>query len=60
MPGVAAGLASWAIAVLSGRAAAGQFTAVISAPVLVPPYLAFAVCCVAVVLYATRIPKGSS
>jgi hypothetical protein len=46
--------------VLSGRAAAGQFTAAVSAPVLVAPYLAFAVCCVAVVLYVTRIPRGSS
>jgi hypothetical protein len=58
--GVTAGLAGWAIAVLSGRAAAGQFTTVISAPVLVAPYLAFAICCVAVVLCVTRIPRGSS
>ena len=58
--GVAAGLAAWVIAVLSGRAATGQFTAVVTDPVLVVPYLAVAACCGAIVLYATRIPRGTS
>jgi hypothetical protein len=58
--GVAAGLAAWAITVLSGLAASGQFTAAVSAPVLVAPYLAFASCCIAVVLYVTRNPGGTS
>jgi hypothetical protein len=58
--GVAAGVAGWTITLLSGQAAAGQFTAVISRSALVPGYLAAAVCCAAVVAYATRIPKGAS
>jgi hypothetical protein len=58
--GVAAGLAGWAITVLSGRAAAGQFTAAVSDPALVIPYLVFAACCAAVVVYATRIQRGTS
>ena len=58
--GVAAGLAGWAITVLSGRATSGGFTAAASDSSLALPYLAFAVCCGAVVLYATRIPRGSS
>jgi hypothetical protein len=57
--GVAAGLAGWAITVLSGRAAAGQFSAVVTNSAMVLPYLAFAVCCGAIVLYATRMPKGT-
>jgi hypothetical protein len=58
--GVAAGVAAWVIAVLSGRAATGQFTTVVTDPALVIPYLAVAACCGAVVLYATRIPRGTS
>jgi hypothetical protein len=58
--GVAAGLAGWAITVLSGQAAAGRFTAAVSGSALVIPYLAFAACCAAVVVYATRIPRGTS
>jgi hypothetical protein len=58
--GVAAGLAGWAITVLSGQAAAGRFTAAVSSSALVLPYLAFAACCGAVAWYATRIPKGTS
>jgi hypothetical protein len=58
--GVAAGLAGWVITVLSGRAAAGQFTTAVTSPSLVLPYLAFAVCCGAIALYATRIPRGTS
>jgi hypothetical protein len=58
--GVAAGLAGWAITVLSGADAAGRFTAAVTDSALVLPYLAFAVCCGALVLYATRIPRGTS
>jgi hypothetical protein len=58
--GVAAGLAGWAITVLSGQVADGRFTAAVSNSTLILPYLAFAVICGAIVLYATRIPKGSS
>jgi hypothetical protein len=57
--GVAAGLAGWVITVLSGQAADGRFTADTSSA-LVLPYLAFAACCAGLVLYATRIPRGSS
>jgi hypothetical protein len=58
--GVAAGVAGWVIAVLSGAAAGAQLTAAVTNPALVLPYLAFAACCGAVVLYATRIPRGTS
>ncbi len=58
--GVAAGLAGWVITVLSGQAAAGRYTAVVTDSALVLPYLAFAACCAALVLYATRMPRGSS
>lgn len=57
--GAAAGLAAWTIVVLSGKAAAGQFTVVISDSALALPYLAFAAACWAIVLYGTRIPKGT-
>jgi hypothetical protein len=58
--GVAAGLAGWAITVLSGQAADGRFTAAVTDSALVVPYLAFAACCGAIVVYATRIPRGTS
>jgi hypothetical protein len=58
--GVAAGLAGWVITVLSGRAAAGRFTAAITDSVLVVPYVVFAVGCAAIVVYASRAPRGSS
>jgi hypothetical protein len=58
--GVAAGLAGWVITVLSAQVAAGRFTAAVTDSALVGPYLAFAVCCGAVVVYATRIPRGTS
>jgi hypothetical protein len=58
--GVAAGLAGWAITALSGQAAGGRFTAVVTDSSLVLPYLAFAAVCGAIVLYATRIPRGTS
>jgi len=58
--GVAAGSAGWVIAILAGQAADGRFTAAITDSVLVLPYLAFAACCGAVALLATRIPRGTS
>jgi hypothetical protein len=57
--GVAAGLAGWAITILSGQAAAGRLTVAVTDPALVLPYLAVAVCCGAIVLHATRIPRGT-
>jgi hypothetical protein len=57
--GVAAGSAGWAIAVLSGKAADGQLTAAITDPSFIAPYLALAACCGVVVLFATRIPRGT-
>jgi hypothetical protein len=58
--GVAAGVAGWALVVLSEQAATGRFTAAVSGSALMVPYLAVAVICVAVALYATRIPRGES
>ena len=58
--GVAAGVAGWVIMVLAGRAALGGFTAVVTDTALVLPYLLFAACCGVVVLYVTRIPRGTS
>jgi hypothetical protein len=57
--GVAAGMAGWAITVLASRALAGTFSAAVTTPSLVLPYLAFAACCGVLVLYATRIPGGA-
>ncbi|MGI8450587.1 MAG: hypothetical protein ACR2MP_26100 [Streptosporangiaceae bacterium] len=57
--GVAAGLGGWVITVLSAQAA-GPFTAAFTDSSFVLPYLACAVCCGAIVLYATRIPRGTS
>jgi hypothetical protein len=58
--GVAAGVAGWTITLLSGQAATGQFTVVVSSSALVPAYLAVAAVCAAVVAYATRLPKGTT
>jgi hypothetical protein len=58
--GVAAGLGGWAITVLSGQVADGRLTYAVSNTALIFPYLAFAVICGAVVVYATRIPRGTS
>jgi hypothetical protein len=57
--GVAAGLAGWTITVLSGRLADGRITGAVSSSALILPYLAFAAVCGAVVLYATRKPRGN-
>jgi hypothetical protein len=58
--GVAGGLAGWAITVLSAQATDGHWRVVVSGPALMLPYLAFAACCAAVTLYATRTPRGAS
>jgi hypothetical protein len=57
--GVAAGMSGWVIAVLAAKAVAGHVTAAVTSSTLVLPYLAFAVCCGALVIYATRIPQGA-
>ncbi len=57
--GVAAGLSGWVITVLSLQAA-GRFMAVSSGSPLTLPSLVFAAACIVVVLYATRIPRGTS
>jgi len=56
--GVVAGSAGWVIAILVGKAAGGQFTTAVTDSALFLPYLAFAACCCAVALAATRIPRG--
>jgi hypothetical protein len=58
--GVAAGLAGWVITVLSAQAATGRFTAAVTDSALVGPYLAFAAGCGAIVVYGTRVPRGTS
>jgi hypothetical protein len=58
--GVAAGLAGWTLVILAEQAATGRFAAAVSDSALMLPYLAVAVVCVAVALYATRIPREVS
>lgn len=58
--GVAAGMSGWVITVLAGKAIAGQVTAAVASPSLVAPYLVFTACCGALVLYTTRIPRGTA
>jgi hypothetical protein len=57
---VAAGVAGWVIMILAGQAATGRISAAVTTSVLWLPYLAFAGCCAAIVLYTTRIPRGTS
>jgi hypothetical protein len=54
-----AGLSGWAVMVLSGRAAAGKFTAVVTKSGLIVPCLAVAAG-LAVACYAIRIPRRTS
>jgi hypothetical protein len=56
--GAGAGVAAWAIAVLGSQAAGGQFTASVTNSHAYLPYLAVAVCCAAVVMYAVRPERG--
>jgi hypothetical protein len=58
--GVAACVAGWSLIVLSEKAATGRFAGAVSDSALMLPYLAIAVICVAVALYATRIPREVS
>jgi hypothetical protein len=58
--GVAAGLAAWAITVLSVHSATGQATTAVASTALVLPYLAVAAACGAIAWFATRFPKGTS
>ena len=58
--GVAAGLAAWVIVVLASHAVTGQFTAAITDSALLLPYLITALASGAVVLFATRSPRGTS
>jgi hypothetical protein len=58
--GAAAGMAGWAITVLAVQTSAHQWGAAITDSALVIPYLIFAMCCVAVVIFATRVPRGAS
>ena len=57
--GAAAGVAAWLIIVLSGRVASGHFAAAVTDTVLFLPYLAIGAVCAAIVIYATRIPRGT-
>ena len=58
--GVAAGLAAWAITVLSAYSASGHVIMAAASSVLVVPYLAVAAGCGALAWFATGIPKGTS
>jgi len=58
--GAAAGLAAWAITVLSVHMASGRVTAAVASAALVLPYLVVAVACVAIAWFATRFPRGTS
>ena len=58
--GVAAAVAGWSLIVLSEKAATGRFAGAVGDSALMLPYLAVAVICVAVALYATRIPQEVS
>jgi hypothetical protein len=58
--GVAAGLAGWALLILSEQAVTGRYTDAVAGSGLVLPCLGFAAACVAVVLYATKAMRGSS
>jgi hypothetical protein len=58
--GVSAGLAAWAITVLSVHSASGQLISAVASSVLVLPYLAVAAACGTIAWFATRIPRGTS
>ncbi len=55
--GAGAGVAAWVITVLAGRTAGGHLTVSVTNATAYLPYLAVAVCCTAIVVYATR-PQG--
>ena len=58
--GVVACVAGWALIVLSEQAATGRFATAVTGSALLLPYLAVAVSCVAVALYATRTSREAS
>jgi hypothetical protein len=57
--GLIAGVSSWLIVVLASDAD-GRMSGAVTDTALVLPYLGVAVCCGAIVWFATRIPKGTS
>ena len=57
--GVGAGATAWLVVLLAAEDADRQFTAAMTDSSFVLPYLALAVCCGAVVWFATRIPRGA-
>jgi hypothetical protein len=57
--GVAAGLAAWAITLLSARSVSGHITAAVASSALVLPYLVVAAVGGAVAWSATRSPRGA-
>jgi hypothetical protein len=58
--GVLTGLAGWVITVLSERVSAGRLSAAVTSSALILPYLAVAVACAVIAVYATRTPRGTS
>jgi hypothetical protein len=56
--GVAAGLAGWAITIVSTRAATGAFSAAVTSSLLTVPYAVVGLLCAAIVVVATRVSKG--
>jgi hypothetical protein len=58
--GVAAGLAGWAITIVSTRAATGAFSAAVTNSLLTVPYAAVGLCCAAIVVAATRVSRGAA
>jgi hypothetical protein len=58
--GVAAGLAGWAITIVSTRAATGAFSAAVTSSLLTLPYAAIGVCSAVIVVASTRVSRGSA
>jgi len=56
--GVAAGLAGWAITIVSTRAATGAFSAAVTSSLLTLPYAVVGLCCAAIVAVAARVSRG--
>ena len=58
--GVVAGMGSWIITVLAAQTSSNQWSAAITDSALFVPYLLIAALGAAVVILATRVPKGAS
>ncbi len=56
--GAGAGVAAWVITVLATQTAAGRLTVAVTNPNAYLPYLAVAVCCAAIAVYALRPQRG--